>query len=112
TAARLGFSKVSQLKLAVAKNIKEFTTGGGFLFAMCSGTDALDIALSAEGIDICEAMFDGDGTTANYNAQLDYSKTFAFKDFTLKTNPMEYEFSNIDATPSHAQTPKNIDNFT
>jgi len=64
-AARLGFKKVSQLKLAVAKNIKEFTTGGGFLFAMCSGTDALDIALAAEGLDICEAMYDGDGSTQN-----------------------------------------------
>jgi hypothetical protein len=69
TASRLGFTKVSQLKLAVAKNIKEFTFGGGFLFAMCSGTDALDIALAAEGLDICESMFDGDGTTPNYNSQ-------------------------------------------
>ena len=112
TASRLGFNKVSQLKLAVAKNIKEFTFGGGFLFAMCSGTDALDIALSAEGLDICESMFDGDGSTPNYNSKLDYSKTFAFKDFTLKTSPTEYEFSNIDATQTHAKTPKNIDNFT
>ncbi|MCB0402733.1 MAG: asparagine synthetase B [Flavobacteriales bacterium] len=112
TAARLGFTKVSQLKLAVAKSIKEFTVGGGFLFAMCSGTDALDIALAAEGVDICEAMFDGDGSTPDYNSKLDYSKTFAFKDFTLKTNPMEYEFSDIDATPTHVKTPKNIDNFT
>ncbi len=112
TAARLGFNKVSQLKLAVAKNIKEFTFGGGFLFAMCSGTDALDIALSAEGLDICESMFDGDGSTPNYNSKLNYSKTFAFKDFTLKTSPTEYEFSNIDATQTHAKTPKNIDNFT
>ena len=112
TASRLGFNKVSQLKLAVAKTIKEFTFGGGFLFAMCSGTDALDIALAAEGVDICESMFDGDGSTPNYNAQLDYSKTYAFKDFSLKTNPLEYEFSNIDATPTHAKTPKNLDNFT
>ncbi|PJA07227.1 MAG: asparagine synthetase B [Flavobacteriales bacterium CG_4_10_14_0_2_um_filter_32_8] len=112
TATRLGFSKVSQLKLAVSKSIKDFTTGGGFLFAMCSGTDAIDIALAAEGIDICEAMFDGDGTTPNYTTQLDFTKTYAFKDFTLKTNPNEYEFSNIDATPTHTMTPKNLDNFT
>ncbi|MBL1232641.1 MAG: asparagine synthetase B [Vicingaceae bacterium] len=113
TAAKLGFSKVSQLKLGVAKKIKEFTLGGGFLFAMCSGTDALDIALSAEGLDICESMFDGDGTTPNYSEQLDYSKTYAFEDFTLKTNPYEYEFSTIDATvPIHINTPQNLDNFT
>lgn len=113
TAAKLGYSKVSQLKLGVAKKIKEFTVGGGFLFAMCSGTDALDIALAAEGLDICEAMFDGDGTTPNYNDKLDYSKTFAFEDFILKTNPYEYEFSTIDATvPIHVNTPQNLDNFT
>lgn len=112
-ATRLGFQKVSQLKLAVAKNIKEYTLGGGFLFAMCSGTDALDIALAAEGLDICEAMYDGDGSTPNYNAKLDYSKTFAFTNFTLKTNPYEYEFSTIDATvPVHVTTPQNLDNFT
>jgi len=112
-AAHLGFNKVSELKLAVAKKIKDFTVGGGFLFAMCSGTDALDIALAAEGLDICEAMFDGDGTTPNYNSKLDYSKTFAFKDFTLKTNPLEYEFSTIDATnPTHVRTPQKLDNFT
>ncbi len=112
-ARKLGFNKVSQLKLAVAKKIKDFTIGGGFLFAMCSGTDALDIALAAEGLDICEAMFDGDGTTANYNTKLDYSKTFAFTNFTLKTNPLEYEFSTIDATnPIHIRTPQRLDNFT
>ncbi|MCB0408752.1 MAG: asparagine synthetase B [Flavobacteriales bacterium] len=112
TAGKLGFTKVSELKLGVAKKIKEFTLGGGFLFAMCSGTDALDIALASENIDICEAMFDGDGTTSNYNSKLDYSKTYAFKDFTLKTNPLEYEFSDIDATETHAKTPEKLDNFT
>ncbi len=95
-AKSLGFNKVSQLKLGVAKNIRDFTAGGGFLFTMCSGTDSYDIALAAEGIDICESMFDGDGTTPDYNSKLDYSKTFAFQNFRLSTNPMEYEFSNID----------------
>jgi hypothetical protein len=95
-AKSLGFSKVSQLKLAVAKKIRDFTAGGGFLFTMCSGTDSYDIALAAEGIDICESMFDGDGTTPDYNSKLDFSKTFAFENFKLSTNPMEYEFSNID----------------
>jgi len=45
TANRLGFKKVSQLKLAVAQKIRDFTAGGGFLFAMCSATDSYDIAL-------------------------------------------------------------------
>jgi hypothetical protein len=107
----MGFSKVSQQKLAVAKKIKEFVAGGGFMFAMCSATDSYDIALSAEGLDICEPMFDGDGTTPNYNSKLNYEKTFAFKNFKLVTNPMEYEFSDIDMT-NKRNIPQNLDVFT
>lgn len=97
-AARLGFDKVSELKLAVAKKIKAYLAGGGFLFAMCSATDSYDIALSAEGVDICEPMFDGDPSDPNYPTRIDYSKTLAFRDYQLSTSPFEYEFSNIDVT--------------
>jgi hypothetical protein len=96
TAQKLGFAKVSQMKLAVAKKIKDFVTGGGFLFAMCSATDSYDIALDAEGVDICETMFDGDPADPEMNKKLDYSKGFAFRNFSLKPNPYEYEFANID----------------
>ncbi|MDF3078094.1 MAG: asparagine synthetase [Sphingobacteriaceae bacterium] len=99
-AKKLGYKKVSEMKLAVAKGIRDFTAGGGFLFAMCSGTDSFDIALAADGVDICESMFDGDGADPNAQSKLDFSKTFAFKDFKLNTNPYEYEFSNIDVTPT------------
>ena len=95
-AHKLGYSKVSQLKLAVAHKIRDFVMGGGFLFAMCSAPDSYDVALAAEGVDICESMFDGDGMTPNAQQLLDYSKTFAFKDFTISTNPSEYEISSID----------------
>lgn len=111
-ATSLGFSKVSDLKLGVAKKIKEFTAGGGFLFSMCSGTDSYDISLAAEALDICEQMFDGDGSTPDYNSKLDFSNTFAFTDFIIKTDPYQYEFSNIDATPIHARTPENRDKFS
>lgn len=97
-ARALGYEKVSEQKLAVAKKIKEYTVGGGFLFAMCSATDSYDIALSAEGVDICEPMFDGDPSDPNYQNRIDYSKTLAFKDYRLVQNPMKYEFSNIDVT--------------
>lgn len=106
-----GFSKVSQMKLAVAKRIKEFVIGGGFLFAMCSATDSYDIALSAEGTDICDYMFDGDAPEPNCQDKLNYSNTFAFKDFTLEMNPYVYEYSDIDATNTR-NVPMNIDYFT
>ncbi len=112
TAKRLGFSKVSQLKLGVALKIRDYTAGGGFLFTMCSGTDSYDIALSAEGIDICESMYDGDPADPQAQKKLDFSKTFAFTDFTLSANPLEYEFSNIDMTAAHNRTPHHLDVFT
>ena len=97
-AAKLGYSKVSQEKGAVAKKIRDFVIGGGFMFAMCSATDSFDIALSADGVDICEAMFDGDASESNYQSKLDYTNSFAFKNFTLERKPEVYEFSDIDMT--------------
>src|SRR5690625_3382241 len=110
-AATLGFSKVSDSKLAVAKKIRDYVIGGGFMFAMCSATDTFDIALSAEGVDICEPMFDGDPSEPNYQNKIDYSKTFAFTDFILERNPMVYEFSSIDTT-NKRKIPKESDYFT
>ena len=97
-AAKLGYSKVSEEKLDVAKKIRDYVIGGGFMFAMCSATDSFDIALSAEGVDICEPMFDGDPSEPNYQSKIDYNKTFAFTDYILERNPMVYEFSSIDTT--------------
>ena len=110
-AKRLGFDKVSQAKLAVAKKIKEYVTSGGFLFAMCSATDSYDIALASEGIDICHHMFDGDPIENNINSKLDFSKTLAFKNFDLIQNPNKYEFSSIDATQTR-RIKANVDFFT
>jgi hypothetical protein len=110
-ASKLGYSKVSQEKLAVAKKIRDFVIGGGFMFAMCSATESFDIALAAEGVDICEPMFDGDGSDANYQSKIDYSQTFAFKDFILDRIPEHYEFSDIDMTDKR-RIPFEKDYFT
>ncbi len=109
-ARRLGFNKVSELKLAVAKKIRDFTLGGGFLFAMCSATDSYDIALAADGVDICEPMFDGDPADPGMQQKIDFSHGFAFTDYMLSRNPAEYEFSSIDATQSR-RIPEKEDYF-
>ena len=98
SAKSLGYEKVSQAKLAVAQKIKEFTVGGGFLFAMCSATDTYDIALAAQGVDICQHMFDGDAMDPEAQQKLDYTQTFAFENFIIEQNPNQYEYSEIDAT--------------
>lgn len=110
-AKELGYSKVSQLKLDVSKKIRDYVIGGGFMFAMCSATDSFDIALSAEGVDIAESMFDGDPSEANYQAKIDYGKTFAFTNYQLIRNPIVYEFSSIDMTRKR-RIPKTSDYFS
>ncbi len=110
-ATKLGYAKVSQEKLAVAQKTRDFVIGGGFMFAMCSATDSFDIALAAEGVDICETMFDGDPSESNYQQKMDYSKTFAFKDFILERRPEKYEFSSIDMTEKRV-VPFEKDYFT
>jgi len=110
-AKRRGFEKVSQMKLAVAKTIKDFVFGGGFMFAMCSATDSWDIALAAEGTDICDVMFDGDAQDPSAQSKLDYNNCFAFENWNLRTNPYEYEYSDIDVT-TYRTVQKDLDYFT
>ena len=111
SAKTMGFQKVSKAKLEVVLKIREFTAGGGFLFAMCSATDTYDIALAAKDIDICEYMFDGDGIDPLAQEKLNFDNTFAFKNFTIEKNPNIYEFSSIDATRTRRLS-QSLDFFT
>ncbi len=110
-AKKLGYDKVSEEKRAVAKKIRDYVIGGGFMFAMCSATDSFDIALAADGVDICESMFDGDPSEVNYQSKIDFRNTFAFTDFELIRNPTTYEFSSIDMTGKR-KIPKTSDYFS
>lgn len=112
TAARLGFSKVSDMKRSVAMEIKNFVVGGGFLFTMCSGTDSFDIALAASSTDICESMFDGDPADPAAQEKLSFENGLAFRDYQLEMDPMVYEFSSIDATEDHVRITQKNDFFT
>jgi hypothetical protein len=111
SAAKHGYSKVSLLKLGVVKKIREFVAGGGYMFAMCSATDTYDIALAAEGIDICESMYDGDPMDLTAQQKLNYTNCFAFQNFKISMNPMEYEYSNIDMQASERPVSENTDYF-
>lgn len=110
-AQSLGYQKVAQAKRDVALKIRDYVIGGGFMFAMCSATDSFDIALAAQNTDICESMFDGDPSTPNYQAQIDFTHSFAFTDFLLERDPMVYEFSDIDMTRKR-QIDREKDYFT
>jgi len=111
-AAKLGFNKVSQMKLAVAKKIRDFVAGGGYMFSMCSAPDSFDVALAAEGVDICGVPFDGDPMDPQAQSKLNYDNCFAFTDFKLVTNPYIYEISDIDVDPTMHVKNKKSDYFT
>ena len=110
-AKELGFDKVSELKLAVAKKIRDFVLGGGYLFAMCSATDSYDVALAGEHVDICDVMFDGDPIEPGAQEKIDYSKCMVFKDFTIVQNPAVYEISNIDVTDTRSRSINESNDF-
>lgn len=108
---KLGFLKVSEMKSVITREIDHYVINGGFLFAMCAATDTYDIARAAHGVDICGPMFDGDPADPNPDEKLDFSRTFAFQNFTLEMNPSVYEFSNIDVTDTR-NIPRENDFFT
>ena len=100
-ASTLGYKSVHEQKKGTAQKIKSFVGNGGFLFAMCSATDSYDIALSMDSYDGAHKVFDGTSIDPKIQSNLDFSKSFAFTDFKIITDPMIYEFSDIDLPPSH-----------
>lgn len=98
-ARKLGFNKVSQLKLAVAKKIDEYVRRGGFFFSMCSAPETIDIALAAEGIDIVPREFDSDPVDPGAQGELDFGRSMAFENFEISIDPLAYRRSNIDTYP-------------
>jgi len=113
-ARKLGYRTVQEEKKAVAAAIKDYVGQGGFMFAMCSATDSYDIALAAQGVDICAAVFDGTPADPEAQQKLDFSQTFAFENFSLIPDPLVYEFSDIDTTPRTGMSPRGdmLDYFT
>ncbi len=111
-AQKLGYKKVSEMKKATVRTIREFVANGGFLFAMCTATETLDIALSAENADICETIYDGDPADKDANAKLDFEKTMAFENYEIYTNPLYHPFSNIDVGVETGLANINADYFT
>jgi hypothetical protein len=98
-ARKLGYHKVSEMKKDVSKTIKDYIRRGGFVLAMCSACETIDIALSAENADICPTEFDGDPPDPGAQEKLDYSGSLAFENFAINLDPLMYRHSNIDTYP-------------
>lgn len=111
-ARKLGYEKVSKLKLSVVKKLKDYVINGGFLFTMCSGTTTPDIAIASQYTDIAESMYDGDPAEKDANNKLDYSDCFAFQNFKIEMNPYVYEYSDLDITQDELIKGPYADYFT
>ncbi len=95
-ARQFGFANVPALKKAVAREIRAFVHNGGFLFAMCTATETIEIALAAEHVDVAAAYADGTPMDPDADAKLDWSKSFAFTGAHLEQSPAIAAFSDID----------------
>ena len=111
-AQELGYAKVSALKLDVVLTIKEYIGNGGFLFAMCSGTNTFDIALAARELDIVPPEIGGFPMDTNINQRLDYEETLAFSNFSLVNDPFIYQHGDIDVEVNLNQLSESLDYFT
>jgi len=107
-----GHPTVPEHKRAVSKEIKSYAMRGGFLFAMCAATDTLDIALATDGTDIVASEIDSTPIDPGYPKKVDYSKTLAFSDFSIITDPFVYEYSDIDASDYTHSFESGLEDFT
>ena len=108
-----GFQRVAQHKGQTAQMIADYIANGGFIFAMCSAPETLDIALATRGgaVDIVAPELDGTPIAGNAEAQLDFQRTLAFENFSLYTNPFRYEFSDIDNPNPDRDAQSGVEDF-
>lgn len=111
-AHKLGYNKVSKMKLDVARTIRDYVRRGGFLFSMCSAPETIDIALAAENVDIVPRQFDGDPVDPGFEKRLNFENCFAFENFEINTDPFMYRHSNIETYPQRQMRfPREEDDF-
>ena len=112
TAQRLGFPNVPATKHAVASRIGAFVERGGFLFAMCTATETLDLALASEGVDIAAAFADGSPMDPSATQRMNWDRTLAFTGATLETSPSLAVFSDIDGHQVNGTARQQLGAFT
>jgi hypothetical protein len=96
TARQFNQPNVPALKKAVAEEIRRYVAEGGFLFAMCTATETIELAIAAMGVDIAAAFSDGTGIDAEASRKMQWNRTMAFQNAEVQTNPGVNSFSDID----------------
>jgi hypothetical protein len=111
-ANEFGYSDVPASKKAVAEAIRAYVEQGGFLFAMCTATETLDLALAAHGVDIAAAFADGSPLDASASAMMDWDHAMAFQGATVVLDPSLSAFSDIDGHQVNTPWRKPLGSFT
>ena len=106
-ARELDFASVPALKTAVATRLRDYIEDGGFLFAMCTATETLELALAAHGTDIAASFADGTPPDLAATSKMDWERAMAFEGAVLVTDPTLSAFSDIDG--HQVNTPWRVD---
>lgn len=95
-ADEFGMPNVPELKKAVANEIGRYVSDGGFLFAMCTATETIELALGAVGVDIAAPFSDGTPVDPDASQKMQWNRTMAFQGAQIQVNPAINAFSDID----------------
>jgi hypothetical protein len=111
-AREFGAPNVPALKKRVAEEIRAYVAGGGFLFAMCSATETLDLALAGRDVNIAAAFSAGSPPDPDATERMDWARAMAFRDATIQTNPAVNAFSDIDGHQVNTPRRQPLGTFT
>lgn len=111
-ARRAGARNVPELKRRVAEAIRAYVEGGGFLFAMCSATETLELALAAAGVDIAAQYADGTPPDPAASSKMDWDRTMAFTGAQVQVSPSVNAFSDIDGHQVNTPWRRDLGVFT
>lgn len=111
-ADQLGFADVTVLKKAVANNLRDYVEAGGFLFAMGSATETLELALAAKDVDIAAAYADGTPADPNATSKMDWTRSMAFENAVVQLAPSVNAFSDIDGHQVNTPWRRDLGSFT
>lgn len=95
-AKQFGHDHVPALKKAVAEEMRRYVAEGGFLFAMCTATETIELALGAYNVDIAAPFSDGSPVDPNASKKMRWDRTLAFQNAEIQVNPGVNSFSDID----------------
>ncbi len=106
------FADVPALKRAVSRSIRDYVEGGGFLFAMCSAPETLELALAAHSVDIAASFSDGTPPDPDAGAKMDWGFAMAFENAEIQIAPSVNAFSDIDGHQVNTPWRQELGTFT